>query len=492
MTVVPIASSVEAYTPAWWLDVLEARFTERPERPRSRIGDSRRFEFPRNEWLDYLWNRYTGEGAIPDEEITNQKYVEATRKFLRLSKTNFAALIVDSLQDRTQFTGVKTESDSNADGNAFVRQFLEENGTFFADALTFAYTFGEGYVLVGEPDEPGGVPVATAEDPRDIAAAYDPRRPGRLRAAVKRWEDELGDEYRTLWLRSDTGQVSCYLIDPDSQMRPVDVPGNTIPLVPLLNKYNRGEFEPHLDLIDRITNGISDRLWTAKFQAFIQRGIKSNKLPRLDEDGREIDYNDVFASDPGALWVLPDDADLWESRQVDLNTLLAAVKDDIKELSASSRTPLQVFSPEAAAGSAEGASLSREGLTFKAKDRINRFTSAAIAVARLALLYGGQQVQGPLKPIWDPINEATESEKSQSALAASQSGMPWEMIMTEIWGLSDDQMVTARRLHTQEQLLGGPQPNTVGPARAQVPELNPRPTPPPTPAPPPSQNGTTG
>jgi hypothetical protein len=46
----------------------------------------------------------------------------------------------------------------------------------------------------------------------------------------------------------------------------------------------------------------------ATIQAFKQRAFKG--LPKVDEQGNEIDYEGMFVSAPGAVWDLPARRDL--------------------------------------------------------------------------------------------------------------------------------------------------------------------------------------
>jgi hypothetical protein len=83
-----------------------------------------------------------------------------------------------------------------------------------------------------------------------------------------------------------------------------------------LNRNGVGEFEPHLDVLDRINHMILQRMVIATMQAFRQRAIKGDTEDMPDKDpetGEEIDYDDIFAADPGALWRLPKVRDMWES-----------------------------------------------------------------------------------------------------------------------------------------------------------------------------------
>lgn len=146
-----------------------------------------------------------------------------------------------------------------------------------------------------------------------------------------------------------------------------------VPVVRYGDRKPVGQFERHTDLLDRINHTVLNKIVIATLQAFKQRAIELDPtvgdsdggLPDEDENGQQINYNDVFEADPGALWRLPLGAKIWESGQVDLTGILSSARDDILALAAVTRTPFPMFSPDSANQSANGASLYREGLTFK-------------------------------------------------------------------------------------------------------------------------------
>jgi hypothetical protein len=99
-----------------------------------------------------------------------------------------------------------------------------------------------------------------------------------------------------------------------------------------------GEYEPHTDVLDRINHEILNRMTIATHQAFRQRAIKG--LPKVydEETSQEIDYAGLFTAHPAAVWQLPAvGGDVGVRRQLDLQPILDAVKDDVKHLSARDR-----------------------------------------------------------------------------------------------------------------------------------------------------------
>lgn len=473
----PIDAVDTPFSDGWWLRTLSKKFTERPRRLSSRLADHRRCDFSRREWQDMLWARFTGDAPLSH---VSDRYAEATKEFIRLSRTNYAALVVEALQNRTRFVGATTSADGDADGDDTVRGFLSENGPFMADAMTYSYAMGDGAVLVAPPQEGSQYATATAEDPRQLVYVTDPVRPHVVRAALKLYRDEEGgQDVAHLYLLGDPAAGARNRIRVAvrrgaswagvrfaggdwewDDSRSGDLPDNVqefgLPVVPLTNRLGMGEFEGALDLLDRITNDICDRLWTQKYQTFLQRALIGN-LPTHDDAGTEIDYNDIFTSDPGALWRMPEGSTIWESKQVDLTAILAGSKADLLELSAVTQTPLFMFTPDAASGSAEGASLMREGLTFKAEDRISRFDHPAVRIARLGLAYSGKPdvARGELQAMWAPVERYSLQQRGAAAVQAKTSGVPQRSILSDVWQFSPTTVARMEKERRVDLVLGG-------------------------------------
>ncbi len=478
----PLVDVDVPYSDAWWLRRLSRQFVERPARPASgAVGDCRRADFARRDWLDMLWNRLLGDAPVPR---INERYADATREFMRLARVNYAAMVVGGVQDRVSLLGARSAAPTgdDADGDETVRAFMDANGSFFADALTYAFTMGSGAVMLDLPSGGSPTAVATAEDPRQVAWVTDPRNPNRVVAAVKLYRDDLlGADVAHLLLSPTPGAVKG---EPDSLYRvqvgyrngrpwsgarfagnewewdaarsgplPESVQDFGLPFVPLVNRFGMGEFEGCIDLLDRIYNDIIDRLWTQKFQAFMQRAV-SGKLPRKDEKGNLIDYDSIFSSDPAALWIMPEGAEMWEGKQADLNAMLAAAKADLLELSAVTSTPMFMFTPDATGQSAEGADVAREGSVNKARDRISRLDPAAVRVARLALAYSNRAdvARGEIASIWAPTREYSLAQRATAAAAGANSGVPWRSRMADLWQFPPKDVARMERERAQDLL----------------------------------------
>jgi hypothetical protein len=465
----------QAGSDAWWLRRLAKEMHTRPVRLQPKLCDDRRYDYTRSEWLDMLWARFVGNTPLTK---VSERYADATREFMRLTRTNFAALIVEALQDRTQFVGAQSVGNEDADGDDTVRDVLSANGAFFDDAITYAYTLGRGYVMVSPPQGGETVATATAEDPRLVSVATDPIRTNVVTRALKMYHDADAEvDTAHLFVRGSANSPDrvAVAVRPASsawsglrfvgrdwtwdaeRSGPLPVQGMGVPIIPLVNKLGLGEFETHLDLLDRISNDIADRIWTSKFQTFIQKAIEGDLPDVHPVTGEKINYDEIFSSDPGALWRLPPGAKIWESKTVDINGLLAPVRDDLKELSAVTRTPMHLFTPDAMTGSAAGANLASDGITLKAGDRTKRLAPAAVRFSKLALAYSGKPVTGELQAMWGPIERFSLQERGAAAVAAKGSGTPWRSIMSDVWQHSPATVARMERERRADLLFDGDQ-----------------------------------
>lgn len=340
-----------------------------------------------------------------------------------------------------------------------------------ADALRLKARFGEASIIVSPPtdDEPD-VPIATAEDPRSVAFEVDPMRPWQPRAGLKIFRDEvLGYDLAYLYRRGRVDvawrksghEASASPIQFGAQgwewapeeIGPASVPPGLMPLVPFVNLDGVGEFEPHLDLLRRINFMILQRLTIAVLQAFRQRGLKG--APNKDDKGNLIDYTDIFTADPGAIWLLPPEAEIWESEQVNLSGILESVEADVKQLSAVSRTPMHMMMPDGQNQSAEGASFAREGLVFKVEDRNARDEHGLAQVMSAAYLWLGDEVRSRPESLyvdWAPPQRSSLAERASALAQAATGEVPWRTRMIEI-GEFDPAKVDLMETEREDDLL---------------------------------------
>jgi len=445
----------------WLLRKLHASLNARAEIPSGRVCYATRRGRSRLDWLNTLWAYFQGD---PPLQQLDRERAEDLREFIRMGRANYGHVTVSAMLDRITLLGARTDGDSDANGDDTLRRILSLSGPWLRDALTFTFAMGGGLVMIGEGDEPD-VPVVTAEDPRLCAYITDPLDPTRVKHALKTYVDE--DNVKTAHLfTGDRGKERVRVATlgsngwewDESRSGPLKVQGLGLPLVPLENPFGLGEFEPHLDVLDRINNMIADRLWTSKIQAFRQRALESTgtdaePIPEKDEAGNTIDANDLFRSAPDAMWDLPPGRKIWESTPVDVQGVLASVRDDVKEYAAVSQTPLFMFTPDAASGSAEGASSMKETLELKCKDRIDRFTPAVRRIVRHLFAYAGETVPKEIDVLWAPVERYSLSQRTSAAAQAATAKVPLETILSEILQFTPEAVRRALDQRVEEMLL---------------------------------------
>jgi hypothetical protein len=452
---VPIDTMIPG-SPGWWLDRLIKRLAERQ-------GDYDRLE------------RYsTGDPDMPE---ASHRCRQAYQRLIRMSRMNYGELVVEAVRERMMVTGFRSGVDQSTDD--LMWRIWQANSLDADQALVDrpALGMGDAYSIVGPVDPDIGAPVITLEDPRQVITEHDPIRRRKITAALKVYRDDItGMDVAWLYLpRDNAGPGRVYRATRQAQQQQVSLSAggfefqtvaatgvDRVPVVrhaymprgnPLLP--GKSEVEGVMDTLDRINHMILQRVVIATAQAFRQRGVKG--VPTVDQDGQEIDYSDVFAPDPGAMWLLPETADIWESQQVDLSPVLASVRDDVKDLAAQSRTPLYYLTPsETTAGSAEGASLSREGLIHKTLDRIAQAGESWEHVMSLAFEFAQLPLPVGHEVVWQPPERHSLAERADAAVKAQAAGVPWRTVMTDIMQYTPTQVARMEAERAAEAFLNLP------------------------------------
>lgn len=422
----------------------------------------------RRQWrLDRLWAYYTGEPPMP-EGMQNLR--EIAWDFFRTSRTNFAELVAEAPRERMKPTGIRTSADDGESGDREAWKAWTSAGlaVVSADVHEKMCALGDGYAIVSK--NKAGRVVVTAEDPRQCVTIHDPLDERTILAGLKMFRDEDAKlDYAYLYL---PGMV---LVAQKKASRVVrlgigfnvrDWAWNTelsgrlpagfedvMPIVRFCNRGGVGEFERHTDLLDRINRTMLREMVVMTFQAFKQRAVMGD-LPEKDEAGQIINYEEALKAGPDALWLLPPEVKIWESGQVDMNGILAVIKNDVLFLAAVTRTPLVMLTPDAATQSAEGASLQREGLVFKTDDRIARATAAWAQVMSLVFRFSDdpeRAAQDGIQVLWAPVERYGLAEMSS---AWSQFvGLPFKTKLRLILRLSPDEMAQVETERTDDLMI---------------------------------------
>lgn len=443
-------------TPSEWFDLLDARFTlvTRPKwqdhRVRPELSACSRELQPRHRLLDTLWSYYVGDPPLP---YIAEEYRDVFRDVMRKARSNYAPMAVAAMLDRMELQAISTRVDGDVNGDDLAAQIMDESGfaARFKDLLGFLFAMGESYGLVVP-----GVPTPTihAIDPRRCVGIPDSDNPVRLAAALVKGYDQIsGEQVAHMFL---PGQKWTLRLEGSVWRRDAEEPEpivgldelGGIPVVRFENAFGLGEYEPHIDLLDRINDTTLQRIVGFWFQSLRQRALKGDPDDGEDEYGEDIaddsDTLEGFRGDlkagPGSLWMIPKDFEIWESQQSDFGPFINAKRDDVKEFAAVTSTPLHLITPDAANGSAEGAGLMRESATAKVRDRRARITPPLKLLWRIAFALAGQTERGnSLKLHWGPIEFRTLSEMASAASQATGT-LSVEKIGQLIWQMTPSEI----------------------------------------------------
>lgn len=429
-----------AVTPEEWLPILAKRVDENTSRVR-------------------LLGRYvSGDAPLPEMSKNTRASWKA---FQRESRTNWGLLIRDAVTDRIVPNGITVGGSADSDIALQAHRIWRDNrmDVVFRDWLDFGVTYAQSYLTCWERD---GQAVITADSPETMCVATDPLQPWRVRSAIRYWRDiDAEMDYSIVWstgARQKFGRP-CYVqtavskrlvsrVSGDWQaMGPVVETAGAPPVVVYDNPGGVGDFETHLDDINRINRGILWRMSTMSMQAYRQRALRKKSseqggaaMPKTDENGNEIDYATIFEPAPGALWDLPPDVDIWESQTTDITPMLSASRDDIRQLSAATKTPLPMLMPDSANQSAEGAQNTEKGHIFRCERRLAIAKVGIEAALVKALQTEGTDVQDTVDVSFESVERVTLSEKYSAAAQAKAAGESWGSIRRSILNYSPDEM----------------------------------------------------
>jgi hypothetical protein len=436
--------------------------------------------FPR---LKKLQSYRDGTCMVPAE--ASMSSTVAFQMFIRMCRLNMAELVSSARTNRMKPEAFKTAAPGDDDGDALAMATWKRSSmkVGIRDVFSDMVDFGEAFVTTTGPRKPAADAQPTMLPSNGWTTAVSPlaAQPWMAEAAITVGYDpinraDLMTLFRPGYMRQAFRSSAVPSIPSDGTPW---TPGigwswvsDAIPLgytqdVPVVSYRSRGGvgvYENHLDALDRVNHTILQRSEIIAMQAFRQLAIQGNLPERYPaghpQAGQKIDYDQVYKAGPGALWLLPDSAKIWESAVTDITPITGAVKDDVKNLAAVTSTPIYILSPDAANGSAEGASLARESLIFAVEDLVDRAEAALAQSHSLAFQALGDAVRaqvGDISTMWAPIDRSSMTERAAAAAQAKTGGLSQQMIDEKIFQLTPEEMAQERQ-NLQDQAFLTPAP----------------------------------
>lgn len=399
-----------------------------------------------------------GDALLPDNALdagTRESY----RRFLRRARLHIVETLRDARTDRQGVVGFRTGAagDDNGDIEAWENWTRNRMGIQSRQFFNDTADFGRAYIL--QIPSPTGM-MWTIRNEWTTISEQDSVRPWLTTAGISVGFDAIaGAEivtlfrpgyYRIAWRRTSIPTLpqdgtpwasgSDWTWIGDAVLTPWTPDAL---LVQNRTTDGYGIYEKHLDTVDRINEITVNAISLIVMQSFRQRGVKGNLPTTYPEGhpnaGQEIDYDEMFKAGPAALWMLPNDTEIWESASTDVTPIYNARKEEVKTLSSLTRTPQDMFDGESQNQSALGAQTSREPLFYAVK-AMNEQLDIALGQAQANdFAFRGDEVRADaskIETIFQKIIPATMSEKAEAAAKYKNGGATQRYIDTEVFEMS--------------------------------------------------------
>lgn len=405
----------------------------------------------RQDRYDTLERYMTGDHPLPQGD---QRYVKALKELQRKARTNYFGLVTMAPVERMQVLGFRFGSTEGSDSDA-ARLWQANDMDYQSNLLHLsASVFGDSYVMVSPPEGGEGLPVITVEDPRYCVVELDPSKAHRVSAAFRMWEDDIAgnvlgvlylpetihyyigpsvNDIRNLDRLALTNKLLSDGISSFTETYSVPNPVGRVPIVRFAWRMTftseaMGEAEDVIDIQDRINSEILNRLVISRSQAYKQRMISGVKIPEDKGRSRKPPF------DPGAdmLWVVADpDAKMYEFKEADISQLLEAVRDDVGDMAAITKTPPHYLLGEVVNVSGDALKAAETGLVSKTRQRMRSVGWGWESVIRLCFLYMGdaRATEVIASVIWDDPESKSRAELADAMTKEVAAGVPLALAM---------------------------------------------------------------
>jgi hypothetical protein len=341
------------------------------------------------DWIAYLDSKLSNQRGVAQRyanyydtknsslPYAQERFKEAFGDMFQGWTVNFCPLIVDSISERLRVTGFRMDDDPEPNSDAWKiwqENFMDaDSNAVHIDALAL----GSSYVTVWKNPKTGR-PLMTPESAMDVYVQYEPGSRRNVSAALKRYRDDWGTEYATLWTPDDVFTSKANRMTASNRLRweeakREDNPLGVVPVVPFMNRTRLrsepfSELEPIIPLADAITKISADALVASEYAAHPQKYIAGMEV-ELDEDGKAKSPFQIaidrllLAEDPNTVF--------GQFAAADLGNYVKLIDNYIASIAAITRIPFHYFliGRNGQPPSGDAITSAEAGLVAKAKER---------------------------------------------------------------------------------------------------------------------------
>lgn len=473
-------------SPLWWVEHLEAEMNKRQA-------------------LIYLQDDYfTGRHKMT---FASSAFREAFGQMLAAISDNWIPLVIGASTERLKPQGFRFGKDAKGDDEAW--RIWQENQLDADGSLAFteAAKHGESYLLVWpeEQKSPKGVfgrffsrrsvasvPRITVEHPSQMIVAREGGDRRKRAAALKRWEEDTGETFATLYLpdeihyfkRTDggwkvrrpagknaLGVVPVVPLVNEPQMLPCRVPTALSVLPHGINPYahvglGRSDQVDIISTVDQVNKLLCDTMVASEVAAFKQRWATGLDVPE-DDDGNP---QEPFKAAVDRLWVGDgENVQFGEFAATDLSNYTGAIEQRIQSLAARTRTPPHYLLGQITNVSGDALKAAEAGLSSKTNAKKISFGEGLEEAIRLAFAWMDDDRAMDLSSEvdWAPSEARSEAEYVDSLVKKMAFGVPKEQLWADA-GYSPAQVARFKSMLIEEGLrtdiFGPPSPEQPPPS----------------------------
>jgi len=423
--------AVDVSDPLFWVDRLSQRLM------------ARQSKYTRN------FNYAIGNHPVPNGD---KRYARVLRELQQKAITNYVGLADKAVTEVMSPLGIRFGNSDELDPEAVDIWAANNMSLQSITAIKEACRLGDTYAMVSPPEEEGGFPVITIEDPRCCIVEPDPINPLRSLAGLKFYEDSIlgviiavlympdftyvyeGPAIRDFITRENSGQPSIVAEGPGA-FTLVSVSPNPIGKVQLI----RGNWQPEYGVMgmaecedggyeiqDRINLTVLHRLTISRSQAFRQRWVTGMRVPKT-VNGKGGPKTSPFKPMDDEVWAVQDEkARFGDFEQADLRQLLEAVRDDVGDFAALTQTPVTYLTNKLINVSADTMAAAQVGLSGKIKSRKQSMGWFFEEIMKMCFRYMGSSKADEIiaETVWEDHEAHSMAEVSDMISKLLAAGIP--------------------------------------------------------------------
>jgi len=426
---------------------------------------------------DYYEGRHPLTFATP-------KFRDAFGYAFREFADNWCDLVVDATEERLNVEGFRLGSQPEGDKKAWAIWQANQLDAESQLAHTEALITGRCFALVWAGDD--GSPAITIESPTEmvLATAAGNRRV-RL-AAMKRWLDDSGYIFGTLYLpdalykfqsKSKLKGNRLSTVTPTRWVEREGVdfeitnPLGVVSVVPLVNRPRLmgagvSEIAKVIPIQNAINKLVMDMVVASEFGAAPQRWATGLEVPKDPVTGQPVE---MFKTMLDRIWsVSNENTKFGEFGATDLSNFVKGIELLVQHIASQTRTPPHYFYLSGQFPSGESIKSAETGLVAKTRRKMRHFGEAWEEVIRLALAVDGDKRRSKIldtETIWRDPESRSEAQHMDAVIKTKLLGVPDE-ILWEKAGFSPQEIQRMKDIITTAAAMA---PESFGPDGLPIP-----------------------